>query len=88
MWLATLINTGVLQEFSKDADGMIDEMEPEKEIRVLLTSEEQQRQQRVNITPLKRLRHSESDDDQDDLKDWLIALDSETGNTYILHLVH
>ena len=56
------------------------------------------------ITPLKRSRVNESDDDEDGMdeeeeeegddfeldayKDWLMAESSETGNTYILSLVH
>lgn len=56
------------------------------------------------ITPLKRSRVNESDDDEDGMdeeeeeegddfeldayKDWLMAEGSETGNTYILSLVH
>jgi len=58
----------------------------------------------VPITPLKRSRVNESDDDEDGMdeeeeeegddfeldayKDWLVAEDYETGNTYILSLVH
>ena len=54
------------------------------------------------ITPLKRSRANESDDDEDGMdeedeeddfeldayKDWLMAQCYETGNTYILSLVH
>ena len=51
------------------------------------------------ITPLKRSRVNESDDDEDGMeedddfeldayKDWLMAEGSEIGNTYILSLVH
>ena len=53
------------------------------------------------ITPLKRSRVNESDDDEDGMeeeeeedfeldacKDWLMAEGSETGNTYVLSLVH
>ena len=53
------------------------------------------------ITPLKRSRVNESDDDEDGMdeeeeedfeldayKDWLMAEGSKTGNTYILSLVN
>jgi hypothetical protein len=56
----------------------------------------------VPITPLKRSRVNESDDDEDGMdkeeegdnfeldayKDWLMAEGSEIVNTYILSLVH
>ena len=78
-------------------------MEYEKKIRILLTSEEQPKRS-VPITPLKRSRVNESDDDGDGMdeeeeeegddfeldayKDWLMAEGSETGNIYVLSLVH
>ena len=86
----------------KNLDDVIGNMEHEKKIRILLTSEELQKRS-VPITPLKRLRVNESDDDEDGMdeeeeegddfeldayKDWLMAEGSETGNTYILSLVH
>ena len=48
-------------DFMEDAKNMVHDMESEKRIRALLTSEEQQQQQQqqqqhVPITPLKRLR--------------------------------
>ena len=86
----------------KNLDDIIGNMEHEKKIRILLTSEELQKWS-VPITPLKRSRVNESDDDEDGMdeeeeegddfeldayKDWLMAEGSETGNTYILSLVH
>ena len=83
----------------KDLDDIIENMESEKKIRLLLTSEEQPKWS-VPITPLKRSRVNESDDDEDGMeeeeedfeldayKDWLMAEGSETGNTYILSLVY
>ena len=89
----------------KNLKDVTENMEYEKKIRILLTSVEQPKRS-VPITPLKRLRVNESDDDEDGMdeeekeeeegddfeldayKDWLMAEDSETGNTYILSLVH
>lgn len=88
----------------KNLDDVTENMEYEKKIRILLTSEEQPKRS-VPITPLKRSRVNESDDDEDGMdeeeeeeegddfeldayKDWLMAESSETGNTYILSLVH
>ena len=84
----------------KDLDDVIENMESEKKIRLLLTSEEQPKWS-VPITPLKRSRVNETDDDEDGMdeeeeedfeldayKDWLMAEGSETGNTYVLSLVH
>ena len=84
----------------KNLDDVIENMESKKKIRLLLTSEEQPKWS-VPITPLKRSRVNESDDDEDGMeeeeeedfeldacKDWLMVEGSETGNTYILYLVH
>ena len=84
----------------KNLDDVIGNMEHEKKIRILLTSEELQKWS-VPITPLKWSRVNVSDDDEDGMdeeeeedfelyayKDWLMAEGSETGNTYILSLVH
>ena len=82
----------------KYLDDIIENIESEKKIRLLLTSEEQLKRS-VPITPLKRSRVNETDDDEDGMeedddfaldayKDWLMAEGSETGNTYILSLVH
>ena len=81
-------------------DDIIENMEHEKKIRILLTSEELQKWS-VPITPLKWSRVNESDDDEDGMdeeeeedfeldayKDWLMAEGSEIGNTYVLSLVH
>ena len=82
----------------KDLDDVIENMESEKKIRLLLTSEEQPKWS-VPIISLKWSRVNESDDDEDGMeedddfeldayKDWLMAEGSETGNTYVLSLVH
>ena len=84
----------------KNLDDVTENMEYEKKIRILLTSEEQPKRS-VPITPLKRSRVNETDDDEDGMdeeeeedfeldayKDWLMAEGSEIGNTYILSLVH
>ena len=87
-------------DIMKDLDDVIENMESEKKIRLLLTSEEQPKRS-VPIISLKWSRVNESDDDEDGMeeeeeedfeldayKDWLMAEGSETGNTYILSLVH
>ena len=91
-------------DIMKNLDDVIVNMEQEKKIRILLTSEELQKWS-VPITPLKRSRVNESDDDEDGMdeeeeeeegddfeldayKNWLMAEGSEIGNTYILSLVH
>ena len=86
-------------DIMKYLDDIIENIESEKKIRLLLTSEEQPKRS-VPITPLKRSRVNESDDDEDGMeeeeedfeldayKDWLMAEGSGTGNTYILSLVH
>jgi len=85
----------------KNLDDVTENMKYEKKIRILLTSEELPKRS-VPITPLKRSRVNESDDDEDGMeeeeegddfeldayKDWIMAEDYETGNTYILYLVH
>ena len=52
----------------KDLDDVIENMESEKKIRLLLTSEEQPKRS-VPITPLKRSRVNESDDDEDGMEE-------------------
>ena len=88
-------------DIMKYLDDIIENIESEKKIRLLLTSEEQPKWS-VPITPLKQSRVNESDDDEDGMddeeeeedfeldayKDWLMAEGSETGNTYILSLVY
>ena len=85
-------------DIMKDLDDVIENMESEKKIRLLLTSEEQPKRS-VPIISLKWSRVNESDDDEDGMeedddfeldayKDWLMAEGSEIGNTYILSLVH
>ena len=82
----------------KNLDDVIENMESEKKIRLLLTSEEQPKRS-VPIISLKWSRVNESDDDEDGMeedddfeldayKDWLMVQSSETGNTYTLSLVH
>ena len=52
----------------KDLDDVIENMESEKKIRLLLTSEEQPKWS-VPITPLKQSRVNESDDDEDGMEE-------------------
>ena len=91
-------------DLMKDLDDIIENMESEKKIRVLLTSKEQPKRivpitplkwSTVNESDDDEdgmdEKEEEEDDDHFDLdayKDWLMAQGSETGNTYILSLVH
>ena len=65
----------------KNLDDIIENMESKKKIRLLLTSEEQPKRS-VPITPLKRSRVNETDDDEDGMDE-----EEEEGGM-ILNLMH
>ena len=70
-------------DIMKDLDDVIENMESEKKIRLLLTSEEQPKWS-VPITPLKQSRVNESDDDEDGMDEE----EEEEEEGMILNLMH